>query len=191
MMTVGNSRPLAACSVMSQMRASTLPCPSSTSDSSESLSVKPPSEASGSRPSYSREADTSSIRFSIRLCESSLLSSRRSCRYPLWSRTLPSVMDSGSLRATSDRFDDEIAKRAQRRRRALRHEALVDGPVQLRPQRVRRGHGDAAREQQRRRLFGRDAIDRSPARPRPMPRVGTLMTRRRLTSSCGLSSSFR
>ena len=129
MMTVGNSSPLAACSVISQMRASTLPWPSSTSESSDSLSVKPPSDASGSRPSYSRAADTSSIRLSIRLCESSLLSSRRSCRYPVWSSTLPSVIDSGSLRATSRQVDDEIAERAQRRQRALRHEALVDRAV--------------------------------------------------------------
>ena len=71
MMTVGNSRPFAACSVISQMRASRLPCPSSASESSDSLSVKPPSDASGSRPSYSRAAETSSIRFSIRPCESS------------------------------------------------------------------------------------------------------------------------
>ena len=78
MMTVGNSRPFALCSVMSQMRASRVPCSSSTSDSSDSRSVKPPSEASGSRCSYSRAADTSSIRLSRRFCESSLLSSRKS-----------------------------------------------------------------------------------------------------------------
>ena len=64
-MTTGNSRPLALCSVIIQMRASRAPCSSSTSDSSDRRSTKPPSDGSGSRLSYSRAADTSSARFSI------------------------------------------------------------------------------------------------------------------------------
>ena len=80
MTTTGNSSPFAACIVISQTRAFRLPDSSSTSDSSDSRSTKPPSEASASRDSYSRAAETSSIRFSIRSLASSVFSSRRSFR---------------------------------------------------------------------------------------------------------------
>ena len=52
--TIGNSRPLAACIVISHTRASCAPSASSASDSSDSRSTNPPSDGSVSRVSYSR-----------------------------------------------------------------------------------------------------------------------------------------
>jgi len=66
MTTTGNSSPLALCSVISHTRASLDPCSSSTSDSNERRSTNPPSDGSASRLSYSRAAETSSARFSMR-----------------------------------------------------------------------------------------------------------------------------
>ena len=80
MTTVGNSSPLAACIVINQTLAAAEPSTSSVSDSSDSRSTKPPSDASGSRDSYSLAADTSSLRFSTRPSASSLFSSRRAGR---------------------------------------------------------------------------------------------------------------
>ena len=70
--TIGNSRPLAACIVISQTRASGAPSASSASDSSDSRSTNPPSDGRPRAISYSRAAETSSIRFSMRPSASSL-----------------------------------------------------------------------------------------------------------------------
>ncbi len=80
MMTVGNSSPLALCSVIIRTRGFFDPDSSSASDRSDSWSTKPASDGSGVRASYSRAADTSSARFSMRPSASSLCSSRRSFR---------------------------------------------------------------------------------------------------------------
>ena len=80
MTTTGNSSPLAEWSVISSTRAARLPSGLSTSESSARRSTNPVSPDSGSAASYSRAADTSSIRFSMRPSASSLRSSRSSRR---------------------------------------------------------------------------------------------------------------
>ena len=150
MITTGNSSPLALCSVISQMRASRVPCSSSTSDSSDRRSTKPPSDGSGSRLSYSRAADTSSAgsrsgsrrpRCAPRAGPAGSRSGRASCRC---------AIDTDSCRAISVSADDQIAERRQRRRCARGAAAARRAPRTSRAQsELADGAGCEPGEQQR------------------------------------------
>ena len=147
-MTVGNSRPFALWSVISHTRAFCDPCCSSASDSRDRRSTKPPSDGSGSRPSYSRAADTSSARFSMRA-------------FGIFVTLVAQVLQvAASIEDLADRDgyrilardvgerDEQVAKRRKRCRGARWEQFLVEAPNQTRPQRVRRnGRLQAGAEQ--------------------------------------------
>ena len=81
MTTTGNSSPLALCSVISQTRASAralllVDVRQQRQPIDEAAERRAPARAL----SYSRAADTSSVRFSMRPSASSLRSSRSACR---------------------------------------------------------------------------------------------------------------
>ena len=148
-MTTGNSRPFALCSVISQIRASRDPCSSSTSDSSDRRSTKPPSDGSGSRLSYSRAADTSSARFSMRAFGvfAALVAQVLQVAAPVEHladrdrhRVLP--RDLGQA-------DDQIAKHRERRGGAPGERAILQAAHDPRPERVGRQRGLKAGRQQR------------------------------------------
>ena len=139
-----------------------LPDSSSASDSRDSRSTKPPSEASASRVSYSRAADTSSIRFSIR-------------SFGFLGVLVAQILQvAGPIEHLADRDRHRVpaAPRApaptirslndpQGRDRAGRQLALVDGIDQPRPERSRRDDLLQARGEQRRRIRDdRIGIDR-------------------------------
>ena len=138
MKTTGNSRPFALCNVIIITRASAEPSSSSVSDSSDRRSTKPPSVAPGSRNSYSFAADTSSARFSTRLSESSVRSSRSADRYPDLSSTLAIATETGSCRAAAIRPTIRSRNTFQRRGGAAGERAAIEPADQARPQRVRR-----------------------------------------------------
>ena len=106
------------------------------------------------------------------------------------------AIDTGVLPRLVGEVDDEIAeRRGATRRRAVAELRLA------RPRRPACAQSDRAEltscqagGEQRRRVRGdRVGIDRLQRvhHPLPIPRAGTLITRRRLTSSCGLMISLR
>ena len=113
-----------------------------------------------------------------------------------WSSILPMATDTGSAARHLGRATDQVAERRQRRRRAAGEAPRVEAADDASPRasgaarRARRAakSGDAG---QQRRPSGRrrGAASSASITPLPMPRAGTLTTRRRLTSSCGLMTS--
>ena len=89
----------------------------------------------------------------------------------------------------------QVAERAQRRDRARRQLAVVDGVDQLAPRAIAPsdfGCSPAASSGGARRRSASGSIACSASiTPLPMPRAGTLITRRKLTSSCGLMISLQ
>ena len=90
--------------------------------------------------------------------------------------------------------DDQIAEHRQRRRGPAAERALLEPAHEARPERVG-GQRRLQPGREQREVSGRVGVvagakfSTASMTPLPMPRAGTLITRRRLTSSCGLMTS--
>ncbi len=164
MTTSGNSRPFAACIVISQTRASRVPDSSSASERSDSRSTNPPSEASARAPRSRARPTRAPSRFSIRSLASSLFSSRSVLQVAgLIEHLAEQRSRPASWRAACARLTIRSRNDAQRRDRARRQPALVDGVNRASPRatarrRPRRARRPAAAARRR-----RTPPDRSPA----------------------------
>ena len=179
--------------VISQTRAFCAPVDSSASESSDRRSTKPPSDASGSRSSYrarrtrarpgSRGARRLPRLLLAQVLEVAgllhhLLDARRRCR-PSTSGCAPTID-----------LDERLSAACARASAPVRRARAGPWPRASR----RRPPVEQAGGHQRRRsapaVMGSAASSAS-ITTLPMPRVGTLTTRRKLTSSCGLMISLR
>ena len=194
MMTTGNSRPFAACIVISQTRASACPAPR-----------RPPTAATGDRRSrrarlgfarlvLARGRDELHQVLDARL---GLLAAVLAKVLPVaaaWSSTLPTVIDTVSCRAIVGERRRAGPGTPSAMPSPGRSDRCSIAPASSPTASCRRACGcKPAASSGGGFVVGRPA---STARARPSPpcrcrAAGTLTTRRKLTSSCGLSTSFR
>jgi hypothetical protein len=126
--------------------------------------------------------------------DSSLLSSRRSFKYPVWSSILPIAIETASFRATSARLvirsrnttSDAVALGVKRPSSMANTSRAQSDRAELTSCNPAASSGGASSIT----AVGLIACNES-ITPLPIPRAGTLMTRRRLTSSCGFMISLR